>query len=249
MGADKANLLGALLVTQFELAAMSRANIREDERRDFFLYVDEFQNFATESFASILSEARKYRLSLTVAHQYITQLTEEVRDAVFGNVGTLIAFRVGASDAEFMEKEFEPMVMMNDLINLPKYQIYLKLMIDGVTGNAFSAKGMPPFPTPPASYSDRIIKASQERYGRPRKEIEEKIHKWMEKELQTERPGNPRRGERETAYRAREPRQRFSQPATTRENPRREPLPTIGSIAPILMHIRRGPICSMCIRF
>jgi len=196
IGEEAMSLLGGMVVTRLYLAAMERVDMLESERRDFFLYVDEFQNFATESFASILSEARKYRLSLIVAHQYIAQLTEEVRDAVFGNVGTLVAFRIGASDAEFMEKEFEPIVMMNDIINLPKYQVYLKLMIDGVTGNAFSAKSLPPFPAPAASYSDKVIKVSQERYGRPRKEVEEKITKWMEKEFQLK---GPARMETETA--------------------------------------------------
>jgi len=187
IGEEAMSLLGGMVVTRLYLAAMERVDIPEHERKDFFLYVDEFQNFATESFASILSEARKYRLSLIVAHQYIAQLTEEVRDAVFGNVGTLVSFRVGAADAEFVEKEFEPAVMMNDLINLPKYQIYLKLMIDGVTGNAFSAKAMPPFPSPLTSFTEKVIQVSQERYGRPRKEVEEKIHKWMEKEFLTGR--------------------------------------------------------------
>jgi CxxC-x17-CxxC domain-containing protein len=183
IGEEAMALLGGMVVTRLYLAAMERVDMAESTRRDFFLYVDEFQNFATESFASILSEARKYRLSLIVAHQYITQLAEEVRDAVFGNVGSLLAFRVGAADAEFMEKEFEPMVMMNDLVNLPKYQIYLKLMIDGVTGNAFSAKALPPFPEPTTNYADKVIQVSQERYGRPRKEVEEKISKWMEKDM------------------------------------------------------------------
>lgn len=190
IGEEAMSLLGGMVVTRLYLAAMERVDIAEKERQDFFLYVDEFQNFATESFASILSEARKYRLSLIVAHQYIAQLTEEVRDAVFGNVGTLVTFRVGAADAEFMEKEFEPMVMMNDIINLPKYQIYLKLMIDGVTGNAFSAKTLPPFPDPITSYTDTVIKVSQERYGRPRKEVEDKITNWIEKEFSGGRP-NP----------------------------------------------------------
>ncbi|MFH1182915.1 MAG: CxxC-x17-CxxC domain-containing protein [Candidatus Moraniibacteriota bacterium] len=199
IGEEAMALLGGMVVTRLYLAAMERVDVAESTRRDFFLYVDEFQNFATESFASILSEARKYRLSLIVAHQYITQLTEEVRDAVFGNVGSLLAFRVGAADAEFMEKEFEPMVMMNDLINLPKYQIYLKLMIDGVTGNAFSAKALPPFPEPMASYADKVIQVSQERYGRPRKEVEEKISKWMEKDMggrAADSPSAPRKSYR-----------------------------------------------------
>jgi len=106
LGADKANLLGSLLVTQFELAAMSRSNVPESERRDFYLYVDEFQTFATDSFTSILSEARKYHLSLTLSHQYTDQVRPEIRDAVFGNVGSIVAFRVGQRDAELLENEF-----------------------------------------------------------------------------------------------------------------------------------------------
>ncbi|MCK4799669.1 type IV secretion system DNA-binding domain-containing protein, partial [Candidatus Parcubacteria bacterium] len=144
IGEDYSALLGAMLITKIQLAAMGRSDIPEEERKNFYLYVDEFQNFATESFAGILSEARKYRLNLIVAHQYIGQLEEEVRDAIFGNVGTIITFRVGAADAEFLEKEFEPVFMMNDLVNLAKYDIYLKLMIDGVTGDAFSATTLPP---------------------------------------------------------------------------------------------------------
>lgn len=222
IGEEAMSLLGGMVVTRLYLAAMERVDIAEDTRKDFFLYVDEFQNFATESFASILSEARKYRLSLIVAHQYIAQLTEEVRDAVFGNVGTLITFRVGAGDAEFMEKEFEPMVMMNDLINLPKYQIYLKLMIDGVTGNAFSAKSVAPFPTPVTSYADKAIEASQQRYGRRRNEIEDKIHKWMERDFQSNNrqgPGAPR----EVVAYSRSERDRVPQPNSNENNFRKPP--------------------------
>jgi hypothetical protein len=147
VGEDNSALLGALLITKIQLAAMSRVDIPEEERRDFYLYVDEFQNFATESFANILSEARKYRLNLIVAHQYIAQLSDgtntTVRDAVFGNVGTIVACRVGAADAEFLEQEFAPEFTQEDLVNLPKYKIYLKLMIDGVTSNSFSASSRP----------------------------------------------------------------------------------------------------------
>ncbi len=187
IGEESMALLGGMVVTRLYLAAMERVDLAEKERKDFFLYVDEFQNFATESFASILSEARKYRLSLIVAHQYVAQLTEPVRDSVFGNVGTLVSFRVGASDAEFLEKEFEPTVKMNDIINLPKYNIYLKLMIDGVSGDAFSAKGLPPFPLPPVSYTDKAIQHSRERYGRPRQEVEAKILKWLQKRFNAAR--------------------------------------------------------------
>lgn len=183
IGEDAMRLLGGMVVTKIQLAAMSRVNIPEEERKDFFLYVDEFQNFATESFANILSEARKYRLSLILAHQYINQLifdgNSTVRDAIFGNVGTIISFRVGAEDAEHLEKEFEPVFMMNDIVNLAKYQIYLKLMIDGISGDAFSAETLPPKDLSANKENiQKTIKVSRERYGRSRKEIEEKIARW-----------------------------------------------------------------------
>lgn len=178
IGEDNSLLLGALLITKLQLAAMSRVDISEEERRDFFLYVDEFQNFATESFVNILSEARKYRLSLTLGHQYIAQMAESVRDAVFGNVGTLISFRVGAEDAEFLEKELTPEFTAADLVNLPKYNIYLKLMIDGIAGRPFSAKTLAPFLTSKKSYKEKIIKVSRERCGTPRKVVEGKIKRW-----------------------------------------------------------------------
>src|SRR3990167_3311024 len=140
IGEDNSRLLGALLITKLQLAAMSRVDIPEEDRKDFYLYVDEFQNFATESFANILSEARKYRLNLIIAHQYIEQLDEKVQAAVFGNVGTIVCFRVGATDAEMLEKEFAPYITEEDLVNLAKWQVYLKLMIDGVASRPFSAE-------------------------------------------------------------------------------------------------------------
>jgi CxxC-x17-CxxC domain-containing protein len=183
IGEDNSRLLGALLITKIQLAAMSRVDIPEDERRDFYLYVDEFQNFATESFANILSEARKYRLCLTIGHQYIGQLEDKdtkVRDAVFGNVGTMAVFRVGAEDAEFLEKEFSPEFTAEDLVNLSKYNIYLKLMIDGVASHPFSAHTLPP-PVPLAeSNRDKIIQASRDRYGIKKEIVEEKIRTWTE---------------------------------------------------------------------
>lgn len=191
MGEDNSALLGAMIITRLQLAAMSRVDVPENKRRDFFVYVDEFQNFATESFANILSEARKYRLSLTLAHQYIGQLVHQentkVRDAVFGNVGTLIAFRVGAADAEFLEKEFMPEFVQNDLVNLPKYQIYIKLMIDGVASHPFSARTLPPMPRPLSDFKDVIIENSRTRYGTPRKTVDEKISgEWAEGERSIE---------------------------------------------------------------
>ncbi len=180
MGEDNSALLGAMIISRLQLAAMSRVDIPEDKRRDFYMYVDEFQNFATDSFASILSEARKYRLSLTLAHQYIGQLVTndgntKVRDAVFGNVGTIITFRVGAADGEFLEKEFMPEFLQNDLVNLAKANIYIKLMIDGVSSKPFSATTLPPHIQPLQSYKDIIIKNTRAHYAVPRKIVDERI--------------------------------------------------------------------------
>ncbi|MBN1258478.1 type IV secretion system DNA-binding domain-containing protein, partial [Candidatus Peregrinibacteria bacterium] len=150
MGDLNAQLLGMVMVAKLQMAAMSRVDIPEDERRDFYLYVDEFQNFVTDSFASILSEARKYRLSLIIAHQYISQITKmsgggkgshedtTIRDAVFGNVGSMMCFKIGAQDAEYMAKEFAPIFSEQDLINIANYQAYIKLNIDNATSRAFS---------------------------------------------------------------------------------------------------------------
>ncbi|MDP2910649.1 MAG: type IV secretion system DNA-binding domain-containing protein [bacterium] len=178
IGEDNSKLLGALLITKIQLAAMSRVDIPENDRKDFFLYVDEFQNFATESFTNILSEARKYRLALILAHQYIAQMEETVRDAVFGNVGTLISFRVGAEDAEFLEKELMPEFTAQDIVNLAKYNIYLKLMIDGLAGRPFSGLTLPPFPKDEYSNREKIIRVSREKYSTPRLEVEDKITRW-----------------------------------------------------------------------
>lgn len=178
IGEDNSTLLGALMITKIQLAAMARIDIKEEERKDFYLYVDEFQNFATESFTNILSEARKFRLNLILAHQYIAQMEEEVRDAVFGNVGTMISFRVGAEDADYMEKEFSPEFMATDFVNLGKYNIYIKLMIDGVAGRPFSARTLPPTPVLSESNRDKIIRVSREKYATPRHKVEEAISKW-----------------------------------------------------------------------
>lgn len=177
IGEDNAGLLGAMMITKLQLAAMSRIDIPEQDRRDFFLYVDEFQNFATESFASILSEARKYRLDLIIAHQYIEQLDEKVQAAVFGNVGTIICFRVGGADAEFLATEFTPVFEETDLVNLTKYDIYLKLMIDGVASEPFSATGLPPVGHPD-NLENRIIAVSRERYAKAKTVVEDKISRW-----------------------------------------------------------------------
>jgi CxxC-x17-CxxC domain-containing protein len=179
IGEDTMQLLGSMIVTKLYMAAMSRVDIPEKERPDFYLYVDEFQNFATDSFASILSEARKYRLDLTVAHQYIEQLPETVSAAIFGNVGTLICFRVGAADAEELVKEFTPFFVEEDLVNLPAFAIYLKLMIDGISSDPFSANTLPPlFDEMITDNVDKVIKVSRERYAHPRSVVEDKINRW-----------------------------------------------------------------------
>lgn len=177
IGEENMRLLGGMLISRLSMAAMERVDMPENERRDFYLFVDEFQNFANESFASILSEARKYRLSLTVAHQYVEQLTEEVQAAVIGNVGTILAFRVGSTDAEFLEKEFSPTFTVEDLVNLPKYTIYLKLMVDGVATSPFSATTLPPIAQFTGN-AQKVIAVSRERYAMPRATIAEKVLRW-----------------------------------------------------------------------
>lgn len=180
IGEENSRLIGAMLITKIYLAAMSRVDVPEEERSDFYLYVDEFQNFATESFKDILSEARKYRLNLTLAHQYIAQMDESVRDAVFGNVGTLATFRVGAADAEELEKEFAPEFYVQDIVNLGFASIYLRLMIDGVASRPFSAATLPPIETKEKPNTEKIIETSREKYATARGEVEEKIVKWHE---------------------------------------------------------------------
>lgn len=187
VGESNANLLGSMLITKIYLAAMSRAEMNEKElagAAQFYLYVDEFQSFANESFADILSEARKYKLNLLIAHQYIEQMSEEVRAAVFGNVGTMCVFRVGAYDAEVLEKEFAPQFTAEDIVNLQKYQMYLKLMIDGVGSSPFSATGLGPPERPSPSYVKDIIAASRAAFARPRAEIENDIVKWLQDGLE-----------------------------------------------------------------
>ena len=190
IGEDNSALLGAMIITKIQLAAMERVRITEAERQDFYLYVDEFQNFATDSFAGILSEARKYRLNLIIAHQFVGQLVTEtstrVRDAIFGNVGTMITFRIGATDAEFLEAEFEPEFLPIDIVNLPNYHIYLRLMVSGVASRPFSAITLPPFRVKGATTTrDEVIKESRKRYTRPRAVVEDEINKWTGMAMQS----------------------------------------------------------------
>lgn len=183
LGEDNSNLLGSLIVTKLQLAAMSRVDIPESVRADFYLYVDEFQNFTSDSFATILSEARKYRLNLILAHQYISQLTEsgneKIRNAIFGNVGTMLSFRVGSDDGAVLEKEFEPVFQSQQLINLNARQVALKMSIGGKPCMPFIASTLPPIFADLGGRLDTIVSISRERNTRPKAEVKEKINRWL----------------------------------------------------------------------
>ncbi len=187
LGEDNSSMLGSLLITKFQLDAMSRADIPVAQRKDFYLYVDEFQNFATDSFATILSEARKYKLNLTMANQYIAQMSEEVCAAVFGNVGSLISFQVGIDDAKILSEQFdEERVLPVNLASLPKYKVYNRIMIDGVTSEAFSGDTLPPpqieCEEEPGIRTMKIRNFSRQRYAKPRSVVEDKIMRWTRPE-------------------------------------------------------------------
>ncbi len=179
IGEDNSSFLGSLIITKLQLAAISRIDIQEEQRKDFYLFVDEFQNFvATETFDGILSEARKYRLCLSLAHQYIGQLDERLSKAIFGNVGTIITFPIGAENGESLEKHFFPEFNRQDLINHGKHHLYLMLAIDGRTSKPFSAVTLPPFYNfKPQGNREKIIVTSRARYAGKRKEIERAIEK------------------------------------------------------------------------
>lgn len=182
IGEQNAPLIGAMLITKIYLAAMSRAELPNHviaQMPPFYFYVDEFQNFANDSFADILSEARKYKLALTVANQYIAQMEETVRDAVFGNMGTTVAFRVGPLDAEFMERVFAPVFTQENLQNIMFGQYYVTLQIDGMGSKPFSAQGLPPIPPLQTSFKQEIINASRTQFARPRAEVEQTINDWF----------------------------------------------------------------------
>lgn len=180
IGEDKTSLLGSLLVTKIFLAALQRVHQPEEERQDFHLYIDECHNLATPIFASMLSEARKYRLNLVLAHQYLDQLPREIKQGVMGNVGTLIVFRCGAPDAAELEQEFAPEFRAADLEHLDRHQICLKLAVDGKTSRPFSACTLSPT-TPQRNEQNRenILKTSRQKYGMKRELIEGKIHRWL----------------------------------------------------------------------
>ncbi len=183
-------LLGMIFVMKFEAAAMSRADVPEEYRRDFCLYVDEFQNFSTDSFADILSQARKYHLNLIVANQFTTQLSDEIRDAVFGNVGSVVAFRVGTTDAEFLAKQFAPVFDLDDLQFLPNYNTAVRMMIGGVPVQPFSMATLPPLGNPNPHLADALKQLSAAKYGRPKSQVEAEINRRLETKV-LPRPSNP----------------------------------------------------------
>ncbi|HEX7259634.1 MAG TPA: DUF87 domain-containing protein [Candidatus Saccharimonadia bacterium] len=187
IGEDNASILGALMVTKIQLAAMSRANIPLDQRRPFYLYVDEFQNFATDSFATILSEARKYALNLTVANQYVSQMPEEVRSAVFGNVGSIVSFRVGVDDAPIIAKNFAPLFEPDDLGKLHNQHILIDMSIDGEKSMPFSAKTLR-MPDPEYDFTPQLIELSRQHYASDRTQVEQEISEWTLGQAATEKP-------------------------------------------------------------
>lgn len=182
IGEDNAAMIGSLLVTKFQIDAMSRADVWYNSRKDFYLYIDEFQNFATSSFTTILSEARKYKLSLIVANQFTSQLLPEIKDAIFGNIGTIISFTLGHDDASVMSAQFKWLVTENDIISLPKFTAYTKLMIDGISSDPFSMKTMP-LATPEWSIElkEKILKQSRQRYAQERGALENLMNAWSKK--------------------------------------------------------------------
>lgn len=189
IGEDTSSLLGSMMITKFQLDAMSRANIPEKDRTDFYLYVDEFQNFATDSFATILSEARKYKLNLTMANQYIAQMPEEVRDAVFGNVGSILSFQVGFDDAEYLSSQYGEEVLPPDLVSLNKYTAYTRLLVDGMPTKTFSLDTLaPPQFEPEEGRREKVIRMSRERYASRREVVEDKIRRWHENASAEELP-------------------------------------------------------------
>ena len=181
IGEDRANLLGSALITKVYLAALERQGIPESQRKDFYLYVDEYESFATDSFPSILSEARKYHLNLTLINQYLDQVPKDITHSVFGNVGNWIVFRVGATDAQVLEQEFEPFVKTEELRRQANHRIIYKLLVDGVAAIPGSTTTPPPIqPRGDEADPQTIIRVSRERYARPRSEVERKIlAKWV----------------------------------------------------------------------
>lgn len=241
IGEDNASILGAFMVTKIQLAAMSRSDIPDvHDRRPFYLYVDEFQNFATDSFATILSEARKYGLNLTVANQYISQMSETVRDAVFGNVGTMISFRVSADDAPILGKQFEPNFEPLDLLQMHNRNFVINMVIGGEKSPAFSARTLE-LPPVQADNTSRIIENTRRHYSRERAEIEQMIHELV-KPAPKPQP-NPPKAAKKPAQPASQPsaQQHPAQPAQPTAQPQQQPQPASATQAAPAPQAPAGP--------
>jgi hypothetical protein len=194
LGEENSNLLGAMLITKIQQAAMSRADINEEQRKDFYLYIDEFQNFATDTFEQVLSEARKYHLAVTLAHQFMGQLSAGIRATIFGNVGTIVSFRVGAEDAVVLEKEYTPVFKVRDIINLGVREFYIKMSIDGEMRDAFSGRTMT-LEFPKVDYAKQIIEYSRKMYAKPRTVVEKELASWNEDTSTSNGPGEGQNGD------------------------------------------------------
>jgi hypothetical protein len=235
IGEQNTSLLGSMIITKIYLAAMSRADAspaRLAELPNFYFYVDEFQSFANESFANILSEARKYKLALIIAHQYVAQMEESVRDAVFGNVGTSLSFRVGPLDGELLEKVFSPQFTANDLVNLGMAQIYLSLLINDMGSSPFSARTLPPVPKPSINYRNDVIESSRALYAQPRDVVEKNINDWFGKDATPAAPVYDKRPPQQQRFDAPRPQQQF-----TPQSPSRPTQPfkkAFNTVAPVL---------------
>lgn len=226
LGEDNAGILGAMMVTKIQLASMSRADVPEIERRQFYLYVDEFQNFATDSFATILSEARKYALNLTIANQYIAQMEQPVRDAVFGNVGTIISFRVSPDDSPFLQKYFEPQFESTDLIQMHNRNFVISMTIGGEKAAAFSSKTLN-LPQPVEDLTPRIVELSRHLYAKDRADIEKVIHEAATKSGQATQAGSQSNNQQ---------RPKLDRPqAQSRLNDEHKPKERIGKVAASLL--------------
>lgn len=213
IGEQNTSLLGSMIITKIYIAAMSRADVSSARMIDlpnFYFYVDEFQSFANESFADILSEARKYKLALIIAHQYIAQMEEPVRDAVFGNVGTSVSFRVGPLDSEMLEKVYAPQFVANDLVNLGFAQIYLSLMINDMGSQPFSARTIAPIPRPDISYRNDVIEWTRATYALPKEIVENNIREWFGKDNQASI--EQQKGSYQKTYRPKDERPEYQKP-------------------------------------
>ena len=175
LGEENSNLLGAMFISKIYQTAMARAKLAEEDRKEFYLYIDEFQNFATETFENILSESRKYKLNLTLSHQYLAQVPERIKGTVFGNVGSMISFRVGADDGVYLANEYHPIFGVDDFINLGVREILVKMSVDGATTPPFSARTKDVPMKPEVDTSEKVIEYSHKHYARKREEVEEMV--------------------------------------------------------------------------